>query len=81
VSFPVGEYVFAPGKSCFEVEPEIIDIILLTEVYAVYMYWWADCNMIWIHLAFCPVLSPCCESWRWGIFVILFYHISDFVVI
>jgi hypothetical protein len=39
---PFSEYVFALGKSPVEVQPEILDIILLRKVYVVYMDWQAD---------------------------------------
>jgi hypothetical protein len=34
---PFCEYVFAPGKSPVEVQPEIVVIILLRKVYVVYV--------------------------------------------
>jgi hypothetical protein len=33
------EYVFAPGKSPVEVQPETLDIFLLRKVYVAYMDW------------------------------------------
>jgi hypothetical protein len=36
---PFYEYVFAPGKSPVEVQPKILDILLLRKVYIVYMDW------------------------------------------
>jgi hypothetical protein len=50
-SLPFCEYVFAPGKSPVEVQPEILDVFLLRKVYAVYMDWRAgfsscgECDM------------------------------------
>jgi hypothetical protein len=38
---PFCEYVFAPGKSPVEVQPEILDVFLLRKVHIVYMDWWA----------------------------------------
>jgi hypothetical protein len=38
---PCCEYVFEPGKSSVEVQPEILDIFLLRKVYVVYMDWQA----------------------------------------
>jgi hypothetical protein len=51
---PFCEYVFLPGKSSVEVQPEILDIILLRKVYVLYMGWWAgfflcgECDMDWL---------------------------------
>jgi hypothetical protein len=48
---PFCEYVFAPGKSPVEVQPEILDIFLLRKVYVVYVDWRAgfcscgECDM------------------------------------
>jgi hypothetical protein len=36
---PFCEYVFAPGKSSVEVQPEILDNFVLRKVYVVYMDW------------------------------------------
>jgi hypothetical protein len=36
---PFCEYVFAPGKSPVEVQPEILDIFLLRKVYVVCVDW------------------------------------------
>jgi hypothetical protein len=33
------EYVFAPGKSPVEVQPEILDVFLLRKVYIIYVDW------------------------------------------
>jgi hypothetical protein len=48
---PFFEYLFGPGKSPVEVQPETLDIILLRKVYIVYMNWRAglsscgECDM------------------------------------
>jgi hypothetical protein len=51
---PFCEYVFAPGKSPVEMQPEILDIFLLRKVYAVYVDWWAGfsrlVNVTWTDL-------------------------------
>jgi hypothetical protein len=36
---PVCQYVFAPGMSPVEVQPEILDILFLRKLYVVYMDW------------------------------------------
>jgi hypothetical protein len=47
---PFCEYVFAPGKSLVEMQPEILDILLLRKVYVLYVDWRAgfsscgECN-------------------------------------
>jgi hypothetical protein len=56
---PFCEYVFVPGKSPVEVQPEICGIILLRKVYIVYMDWWAgfsscsECDMDQIGFTTC----------------------------
>jgi hypothetical protein len=42
---PFCEYVFAPGKSPVEVQPEILDVILLRKVYIVYVVWQAGFSL------------------------------------
>jgi hypothetical protein len=39
------EYVFVPGKSPVEVQPEILYIILLRKVYVLYMDWWGGFSL------------------------------------
>jgi hypothetical protein len=45
---PFCEYVFAPGKSPVEVQPEILHILFLRELHAAYMGWrrlGGECDM------------------------------------
>jgi hypothetical protein len=48
---PFCEYVFGPGKSPVEMQPDILDIFLLRKVYVVYVDWWSgfsscgECDM------------------------------------
>jgi hypothetical protein len=35
-----------PGKSPVEVQPEILDIILLRKVYVIYMDWWVGLSLL-----------------------------------
>jgi hypothetical protein len=60
---PFCEYVFAPGKSPVEMQLEILDILLLRKVYAVYVDWRAgfcscgECDMG--RLGFIIFYPPC----------------------